>query len=115
MKAIVERLTRLRGVVGCALVAHDGILIYSQLPVSIESDTVSAMVAAIGGSVARATDRLASGAFQQLMVDAQGGKMFIGNNKMGYLVIFTEPDLNVGMVRLEMKMACDQLNQEELL
>ena len=115
MKVIVEKLTHLRGVIGCALVAHDGILIYSHLPPTVESDTVSAMVSAIGGSVSRSTERLASGEFLQLMVDAQGGKMFIGNTKMGYLVIFTESDINVGMIRLELKTACDQLNQEELL
>ncbi len=104
MKEILTELVKLRGVLGVAIIARDGVLVDKDISLEIDPETVSAMISIIGNTITRATELLHTGDFTQAIIDAQGGKIFLANaDEIGYIALITIPDVNIGLIRLELK------------
>lgn len=118
MKEILAELTRLKGVLGAIVVAKDGVLVDKDVGVELEADVLSAMVSTIGNTITKATEFMHTGEFTQAIIDAQGGKIFIANaGEIGYIALITIPEVNIGLIRLELKnsirKALEKLEQTE--
>jgi len=109
MRAILAELSKLSGVIGTMLVSTDGMVILTDLPEGSEHDRVAAMAALIGRTTDSSLDKIKRGHLTHAMFDADGGKMFLSDAGKGFLVVLTRDDINVGLIRLEMKAAAERI------
>jgi predicted regulator of Ras-like GTPase activity (Roadblock/LC7/MglB family) len=82
MYEVLTQLNKTNGVTGSMVVGSDGIVIAADL---------------------------GSGEFSQITVEADKRKMFLADAGIGTLVVTTEPRVNIGLVRLEIRNAINEL------
>jgi predicted regulator of Ras-like GTPase activity (Roadblock/LC7/MglB family) len=108
---IIAELMRIDGVKGVAIVGKDGLIIeFESADKAIDPDLAAAMVAAAYGSGSTTMERLMAGKTDMIMVEGDRGKILLvdaGENAM--LSVFTEPKVNLGLIRIEMKRAAEKI------
>jgi len=109
MYQVLADLNRTSGIIGSMLVDSDGIVIASDLESADQDEAVGALAASITASVRKSLKRLEHHDLDQIMIEADGGNLFLAASKPGILVVKTEEDVNIGLVRLEIKHAVDNL------
>ena len=109
MHDVLSDLNKTSGITGSMVVGNDGIVIASDLDVSFEGDTVGALAASITSNIQKSLDRLQVSPLRQVTIEADEGKMFFSDAGMGILVVTTARDVNVGLIRLEIKNAISKL------
>lgn len=110
MYEVLEELNRTSGVTGSMVVGHDGIVIAADLDTRYEDETVGALAASITANVDKSLERLSEDKLAQITIEAANGKLFIASNSVGILVVTAEENINIGLVRLEMKHALARLS-----
>ena len=110
MYNILSELNKTSGVKGSMLVGLDGIIIAADLDSQIEDETVGAMSASIVANVGKAMERLKSETPSRITVEADHGKLFLADAGVGILTVIDEKDVNIGLIRLEMKNAIGKIN-----
>ena len=110
MYNVLSDLNKTSGIKGSMLVGSDGIIIAADLDTQYEDETVGAMSASIVSSVGKAMERLKGEAPAQIMVEAEQGKLFLANASVGILTVIADKEVNIGLVRLEMKNAISRIN-----
>lgn len=115
LKTALENLKNVSGVVGSAVVTSDGLLIYSDLPESVNKRALAAMAAAIVGTGMQVTKELAIGMLNQIMVEAKEGRFIsisVGNEEESpILSTLISPKANLGLVMLEMEKAAKKIQR----
>jgi uncharacterized protein len=109
MYAALSELNKTSGVTGSMVVGEDGIVIASDLDDSVEEETVGALAASISANIRKSLDRLNATPLTEVTVEAQYGKLFLAEVGIGILVVTTEPEVNMGLIRLEMKNAAGKI------
>ncbi len=109
MYEVLSDLNRTSGVTGSMVVGNDGIVIAADLDASHEGDTVGALAASITANIRKSLDRLETSPPKQVTIEADEGKMFFTDADMGILVVTTAKEVNIGLVRLEIKNAVNRL------
>ncbi len=109
MYQVLADLNRTSGVVGSMLVGEDGIIIATDMNAADSDDAVGALAASITASVRKSLERLQHHDLDQITVEAEGGNLFLSASKPGILVVKTEEDVNIGLVRLEIRNAINRL------
>jgi len=109
MYEVLEDLNKTSGVTGSMLVADDGIVIAADMDSTNEDETVGALASSIISVVRKSMDKLGRDGFSQLTIEADRSKMFLAEAGVGMLVVTTENQANVGLVRLEIKNAITKL------
>jgi predicted regulator of Ras-like GTPase activity (Roadblock/LC7/MglB family) len=107
----LDLITRVRGVRGAMLVsAEDGLVVAEQLMEGIKGSAVAALAASLAGKLRRAMEAAGTGAsvFWHLQAD-QGALLVVpATTERGILVVaVAEPDVNIGLVRLELLRAAE--------
>jgi predicted regulator of Ras-like GTPase activity (Roadblock/LC7/MglB family) len=110
MYSVLSDLNKTSGVKGSMLVGSDGIIIAADLDSQYEDETVGAMSASIVSSVSKAMERLKAETPAQITVEADHGKLFLADAGIGILTVITEKEVNIGLIRLEMKNAIGKIN-----
>ncbi|MGB2698264.1 MAG: roadblock/LC7 domain-containing protein [Candidatus Zixiibacteriota bacterium] len=105
MYQILEELNKTSGISGSLLVGSDGIIIAADLDTRFQDETVGALAASIVSTVDKSLEKLQATHFKQVTIEADKGKLFLTDVGIGVLVVTTEPDVNMGLVRLEIKNA----------
>ncbi len=113
MYQILEELNKTTGVNGSMLVGQDGIVIAADLHSHIQDETVGALAASIVSTVQKSLERLKQNPFRQVTIEAGNGKLFLTNVGIGVLVVSTEPSVNIGLIRLEIKNAATKLKNSK--
>ena len=113
MYQILGGLNKTSGITGSLLVVSDGIIIAADLDTRFQDETVGALAASIVSTVDRSLEKLQSTPFRQVTIEAEKGKLFLTDVGIGVLVVTTEPDVNVGLVRLEIKNAQQKIKDRE--
>jgi predicted regulator of Ras-like GTPase activity (Roadblock/LC7/MglB family) len=113
MYQILGGLNKTSGITGSLLVGSDGIIIAADLDTRFQDETVGALAASIVSTVDRSLEKLQSTPFRQVTIEAEKGKLFLTDVGIGVLVVTTEPDVNVGLVRLEIKNAQQRIKDRE--
>jgi len=113
----LDLITRVRGVRGAMLVtADDGLVVAEQLMEGIKGSAVAALAASLAGRLRRAMEAAGTGASvfwhlqgeQGALLVVPGGKASDGGGGGGILVVaVAEPDVNIGLVRLELLRAAE--------
>jgi predicted regulator of Ras-like GTPase activity (Roadblock/LC7/MglB family) len=101
---VLDLITRVRGVRGAMLVASDdGLVVAEQLMEGIKGGAVAALAASLAGRLHRAMDAAGIGASVFWHLQAEAGALLVVPAASGVLVVaVAEPDVNIGLVRLEL-------------
>jgi predicted regulator of Ras-like GTPase activity (Roadblock/LC7/MglB family) len=109
----LELITRVRGVRGAMLVSgDDGLVVAEQLMEGIKGTAVAALTASLAGRLRRAMDAAGVGHSVFWHLQAEQGALLVvpGGGEGGVLVVaVAEPDVNIGLVRLELLRAAEAL------
>lgn len=105
---VLEELARLRGVAASLLVsASDGIVIDSITQIGEDGNRVAALAGSLYRKARRSAEAAGLGDTGFLHLDAERGRLCaIGGNEL-VLVVVTERDVNVGVVRVAMLRAAE--------
>lgn len=102
----LDLVTRVRGVRGAMLVsADDGIIVADQLMEGIKGPAVAALAASLATRLRRAMEAAGVGASLFWHLQAEQGALLVvptGSGGGTLVVAVAEPDVNVGLVRLEL-------------
>lgn len=109
MYEVLEELNRTSGVTGSMVVGHDGIVIAADLDTRYQDETVGALAASITANVSKSLERLDDEQLSQITIEASNGKLFLASNELGILVVTADDNINIGLVRLEMKHALSRI------
>lgn len=109
MYEVLSELNKTPGVTGSMVVGNDGIVIAADLETGFESETVGALAASITTNIQKSLERLETSPLEQVTVEADDGKLFFTEAEMGILVVTTGKEVNIGLVRLEIKHAISRL------
>ena len=109
MYQVLDELNKTPGITGSMVVGNDGIVIAADLDTSIESDTVGALAASITTNIQKSLDRLQVNPLSQVTIEAEDSKLFFSDAGIGILVVTTEMNVNIGLIRLEIKNAIGKL------
>jgi len=109
MHEVLSELNKTSGVTGSMVVGNDGIVIAADLDTSYEGDTVGALAASITANIQKSLNRLDTSPPKQVMIEADEGKLFFTDANLGILVVTTAKEVNIGLVRLEIKNAISRL------
>jgi predicted regulator of Ras-like GTPase activity (Roadblock/LC7/MglB family) len=107
----LDLVTRVRGVRGAMLVSgDDGLVVAEQLMEGIKGTAVAALAASLSGRLRRAMEAAGVGVsvFWHLQAE-QGALLVVPQGGSGGLLIVAvaEPDVNIGLVRLELLRAAE--------
>ena len=100
---ILQNLRKIGDIQGSSVISRDGLVIASDLSKSTDEETFAAMSAAMQGAAETAVSELKQGALNQIIIDAQNGKIItISAGEKAILVILAKPDINLGLILLEL-------------
>lgn len=109
MYQILEELNKTSGITGSMIVGNDGIVIAADLDTALEEETVGALAASITSNIQKSMNRLNQAPLAQVTIEADSGKLFFSDAAVGILVVTAESDVNIGLIRLEIKNAVSKL------
>jgi predicted regulator of Ras-like GTPase activity (Roadblock/LC7/MglB family) len=107
----LDVVTRVRGVRGALLIsAADGLVVAEQLMEGIKGPAVAALAASLANRFGRAMEAAGVGAGVFWHLQCADGALLAVPGPAGTLVVaVAEPDVNVGLVRLELLRATEAL------
>jgi len=113
MYQVLEVLNKTSGITGSMVVGNDGIVIAADLNTQIEEETIGALAASITTNIQKSLKRMDATPLKQITIEADNAKLFFFDATVGILVVVAEPEVNIGLVRLEIKNAISKLNNQE--
>ena len=107
----LDSVTRVRGVRGAMLVAgEDGLIVAEALMEGVRGKAVAALAASLQKRFRQAMEAAAAGNPHFLHLQGDGGTLIVVPAPDGILVVAVgAPDMNVGLVRLEMLRAAEAI------
>lgn len=113
LQNILHELNSSPDIEAAAVVRRDGILIAGSLPQEVDSKSVAAMTAAIVGTAEQSAMVLHRGAFRQVIIEAEEGKIVsIGIGPLALLSCLVRPSANLGLVLLQMNKTGEKMKLE---
>jgi len=109
MYDVLDDLNKTTGITGSMVVGNDGIVIAANLDESFEGEAIGALAASITTNIQKSLERLESTPLRQVTIEAEEGKLFFTDAGLGILVVTTEKQVNIGLIRLEIKNAISKL------
>jgi len=106
----LDQITRVPGVRGAMLVSgDDGLVVAEHLMEGIRGPAVAALAASLATRLRRAMEAAGAGTGQFWQLLCEGGGLLVVPGPSGGLLIvaITAPDVNVGLVRLELLRAAE--------
>ena len=107
---VLDTMTRQRGVSACLVVAtEDGIAIDSNLQFGQDGNRVAALAASLYRKARQSAYAAGLGETGFMQMEADEGRLcMLGGNEL-ILVVVADRDANVGLIRVEMRRAAEQL------
>jgi predicted regulator of Ras-like GTPase activity (Roadblock/LC7/MglB family) len=107
----LESITRVRGVRGAMIVsAEEGLVIAESSMEGIDGAAVAALTAGVVARLARATEAAGRTAPAFVHLRANGGGLMAVPGQGDLMVVaVTDPEVNVGLVRLELRRAAEHI------
>lgn len=109
MHEVLSELNKTTGITGSMVVGNDGIVIASDLQENLEDDTIGALAASITSNIHKSLQRLQTSPLKQVTIEADDAKLFFTDAGLGILVVTAEKEVNIGLIRLEIKNAISKL------
>jgi predicted regulator of Ras-like GTPase activity (Roadblock/LC7/MglB family) len=111
LEAALDRITRVRGVRGAMLVSlDDGLVVAESLMEGIRGNAVAALAASLATRLGRAAGAAGAGTERFVHLAAERGGLLLMPAVEGLLLVtLTDHRVNVGLARLEMQQAIEEL------
>lgn len=109
MHEVLSELNKTTGITGSMVVGNDGIVIVADLQENLEDETIGALAASITANIHKSLQRLQTSPLKQVTIEAEDAKLFFTDAGLGILVVTTEKEVNIGLIRLEIKNAISKL------
>ena len=106
---ILNDLGRINGVNGSLVVGKDGLVIESEVPSDIDGELVAAMASAVFGTAERSAEEIKHEPLEQVMIEGSRGKTLMIDAGEGILVLITDVDINLGLIRIEMRRSAERV------
>lgn len=110
METILQRLIDLDEITGTVIIGKDGLIVAGTLH-NDDEDMLSAMSAAVFGSIASYTSQTNHGDATHIIIETSTGSIQFAEAGDLLLVVTTRAGSNAGRVRIEMKKACRQITE----
>jgi predicted regulator of Ras-like GTPase activity (Roadblock/LC7/MglB family) len=112
VEKILGSVTSLRGVTAAAIIDSDGFVTHVRRDFDINTDALGAAVQITFGSARRASDHVAQGATQLMLVENKDGLVMLAPLNQGFvLALVADESAMLGAVRYEVKQTVPELNQ----
>lgn len=110
-EALLDGLTRVPGVRSALLVsAEDGLVIAESSMTDVDTAAVAALAASLSARLARAVAAAGHSVPRSLHLEAVGGGLMAAPAGDGLLLVgVTDPDANVGLLRLALRHAAERV------
>jgi uncharacterized protein len=108
VEIVLQRLIDLDEIASALIIGKDGLIVAGALP-GDEEDMLSAMSAAIFGSIAAYTSQTNQGETRHIIIETGRGTIQFAEAGDLILIVTTKGASNAGRVKIEMKRACRQL------
>jgi predicted regulator of Ras-like GTPase activity (Roadblock/LC7/MglB family) len=105
VKEILAKLNKTSGVRGSMVVNRDGIVVHSDFAVEVQEKSVGAISSSILAALEGALKRIDMGKFSRFVITGAEGKVAMVNAGQAILLVLLQPDINVGMVNVDIKEA----------
>jgi len=112
MYDILYELNRNRGIVGSLLVSDDGMVIALDFKGDVDGDMVAALTASLVKTMGSSLEKIGREPLTQASIEGSNGNVFLFNTGYGILVVMAEKDVNVGLIRLEMRNAAERIAEK---
>lgn len=110
--AALETLTRVEGVRGAMVVdAEAGVPVASQLATGVEETALAALSGSLFTRTADASRSAGYGSLRVLQLEAAAGHMVVAGAGPLLVVVLTEPDAQLGLVRVRAARAAGELRE----
>jgi len=106
---VLKDLGRIQGVSGSLIVGKDGLIIERDVPSDIDSELVGAMSSAVFGTAERSSEEMKHEKLQQVMIEGNKGKTLMIDSGDAILAVITDTNINLGLIRLEMKRSSERI------
>jgi predicted regulator of Ras-like GTPase activity (Roadblock/LC7/MglB family) len=110
-KEILAGLSQLASVRGGLLVTPDGLVITADLPPRSQVEALAALGATLGRELELGATRLGHGAFRMALFAADGGTLFVGASRLGFLILLGDRNADLASVRMALARALDHLQE----
>jgi predicted regulator of Ras-like GTPase activity (Roadblock/LC7/MglB family) len=112
VEKILGSVTALRGVTAAAIIDSDGLVTHVRRDFEINTDALGAAVQIAFGSARRASDHVAQGATNMVLVENKDGLVMLAPLAKGFvLALVGDSSAMLGAVRFEVKQTVPELNQ----
>ena len=111
MREILEELNQSVGVRGTAVVTRDGMLVASELTAELDEDAVAAMASALVLNSLSTLRRAGFGEFSLFTIQASSGKMVVADAEVAFLVVVTDPGVNLDLTMVDIAAASYRLKK----
>ena len=112
MQAILDNLNRSVGVVGSAVMTHDGMLVTSALSDRQDEETLAAIGSSLVTSTQRSLEDLGDATLKLMTVDGSRGKIVLVNAVEAYLIVITDNTIALDATMLDIKSAVQRLRRK---
>ena len=95
-----------------AIVSRSGLLICSTLPEKQHAETLVAMSATMFGAAEKAATELGIDLPDRIVIESKNGKLIgTGAGPKALLLVMTKPNINLGLVLVEIQKASEKIKQ----
>ena len=115
MYEILDSVNKTRGVQGSLIMGKDGILVASDISTDVKDESVAAVASQVLGSLQGALRRMELGKFSRFVVTGSLGRVVMLDAGNALLIALLEPDVNMGLVAVELKRAAERLAEKTKL
>ena len=111
LDAILCSLTTPDEVMGAMVVGSDGFVVASKLKQDMDLEKMAALLASIIETADRSTQRMKLGGFRGILVETDTGTIHLANRQGITLVVLSDTEARLGLIRIRMHNALDSLRQ----
>ena len=111
MKDILTQLNRSVGINGSAVITRDGIPVTSMMPNGANADKMAAIGSSLILTVVKSLEALPEQEVQSLWIEASRGRILLVNAGPVFLLVVTDPKINLDTTMLDIKSAANRLER----
>ena len=115
MYEILDQVNKTRGILGSLVMGKDGMVVASDISIDVRDEALAAVASQVLGSLQGALKRMDLGAFKRFVVTGSAGRVVMLDAGDALLIALLEPDVNMGLVTVELRRAGERVVEKSRL